>query len=298
MNTTEIEPSFWWETLIKAQENSLELEAIGVLLLNAGASGTTIEDENEIKCYIEGTEQDAMDLYKAAQEKHIVLSRPTKVTEKNWVAECSEVLERVNTPHWCIIPVIDESETPELDYSMLSAEQRPIVILPGAGFGTGHHESTRLALEHLVHPRCQLTNPERILDFGTGNGILAIACAILFPHSKVDATDKDKQSLVNAAQNAQLNDIVQRDIEWIRGDIPDNSQHYSLICANIYAEVLVEYEPRLRDRVKDGALCILSGILTDKCTLVKEAFLPHWELLSETHEGRSWSSLLLQCRGQ
>jgi ribosomal protein L11 methyltransferase len=151
-------------------------------------------------------------------------------------------------------------------------------IDPGMAFGTGSHPSTRLVLEYLADV---VTGGERVLDYGCGSGILAVAAAKLGA-SEVDAVDIDPLSVATAAANASLNRVP------LRPTLPDQlpSGVYDVVVANILAQPLILLAPLLAARTKPGGRIALSGILETQAVDVAAAYAPFFLTRQDrTHEG-------------
>jgi len=119
-----------------------------------------------------------------------------------------------------------------------------IVLDPGMAFGTGGHETTRLCLEcleSLLVPAPDQLATMKILDLGTGSGILAIAAAKLGV-TQVDAVDIDPQAVIVAAENCLLNKVDNR-ISCSTTPLAHLGDNYRIILANILAEELVRLAP-------------------------------------------------------
>lgn len=124
---------------------------------------------------------------------------------------------------------------------------------PGVAFGTGTHPTTRLCLRWLQqHP----TRDARVLDFGCGSGILAIAAALLGAR-EVIGTDIDEQALAAARANSERNAVA------ARYTAPDEmpAGRYDIVLANILANPLRLLAPMLLARVAAGGVLVLSGVL-------------------------------------
>ncbi len=147
-------------------------------------------------------------------------------------------------------------------------EDAVVTLDPGMAFGTGTHDTTRLCLEALA----QLFDQEplqRVLDVGTGSGILAIAAAALGAQQVV-ACDIDPQSCLVAAENTRLNGVDSR--VQITGQALDELEgNFQLVLANILAEENIRLAPQLVSRLAPGGSLILSGILVEKEQLVIDA---------------------------
>ncbi len=138
-----------------------------------------------------------------------------------------------------------------------------IEIDPGMAFGTGHHESTCLALELLDNYFNDNTNQtNNVLDVGTGTGILGISCCLL-GKSKVLAIDNDPDAIAIARKNVERNKVAD---SMNVADTPLSrlGGEYDLIIANIIHDVLLEIAPQLSTLIGEKGELILSGILKGK----------------------------------
>ena len=171
-----------------------------------------------------------------------------------------------------------------------------LAIDPGTAFGTGSHETTRLcirALEKLV------AGGEKVLDIGTGSGILAIA-ALLLGAEHAMGTDLDDVAVEAARENAQRNGISEEQFAVIQGNILDSPRvqqavggDYDILVANILAPVILELEKQAADYLKPGGYFISSGIIDTKAPEVEAALTanPRWELVGKDQDGE-WFSFL------
>lgn len=143
----------------------------------------------------------------------------------------------------------------ELPDAARSADAAVVRLDPGLAFGTGTHPTTALCLEWLDALDLAGT---RVLDFGCGSGILALAALKLGAHQAV-AVDNDPQALVASTDNAERNDAGERLSVYLPGAEP---QHvYPVVVANILASALDALAPLLASRVESGGRIALSGIL-------------------------------------
>ena len=168
----------------------------------------------------------------------------------------------------------------------------------GLAFGSGEHGSTRgclRALEIVARRR-----PARILDLGTGSGILAMAAAKLL-RRKVLATDIEPWSVRVARENAAANGVaglvrVVLADGW-RNPAVGSGGPYDLILANILARPLCRMARDLAEHLAPRGAVILSGLLSEQRRLVLAAHRPHGLVLERTiHEGK-WATLLLRAAG-
>lgn len=129
-------------------------------------------------------------------------------------------------------------------------------LASGPGFGTGAHETTQLCLQaiYAFHPRGRSF---RLLDFGSGSGILSIAAAKL--GAEVDGIEIDEPSIEHAEANVRLNDVRER-VRFGR-KLEEASGKFDLVVANILLAVLVEYAEELVARLSPGGTLVLSGLV-------------------------------------
>jgi ribosomal protein L11 methyltransferase len=161
---------------------------------------------------------------------------------------------------------------------------------PGMAFGTGTHGTTRLCLEAQAALFDGPSPPQRVLDVGTGSGILAIAAAALGAR-RVLACDIDAEACRIACENAALNgvgDLVEVTLEPLSA----LAGEFDLVLANILAEENIRLAAELVGRVAPAGALILSGILQEKEALVVEAFVAFPLHGPEITRREEWSCLL------
>lgn len=153
-------------------------------------------------------------------------------------------------------------------------------IDPGLAFRTGSHPSTKLILNHLEK---SIRGGERVLDYGCGSGILAIAAAKLGA-ARVDCVDTDPQAVQTAIANARANAV------HVNAALADAlpAAVYDLVVSNILAQPLIVLAPLFAER---GARVALSGILEAQAHEVAAAYEPWFDMrIADTDEG--WALLL------
>jgi ribosomal protein L11 methyltransferase len=139
---------------------------------------------------------------------------------------------------------------------------------PGMGFGTGHHPTTRmclLELEKLVAPG------DRVMDVGTGSGILAMAAARLGA-GYVLALDTDPAAVKTARANIRANglqDIVEVENHSLSPDYKDAGGGFDLVVANLYTKVVLEMATELAARTVTRGHLVVSGIMAERASEVR-----------------------------
>ena len=139
---------------------------------------------------------------------------------------------------------------------------------PGMAFGTGHHPTTRLCLAELER---RMRPGARVLDLGTGSGILAIAAAGLGADGVV-GLDRDATACTVARRNVRANGLARR-VRVTRGSIPrPGASGFDIVLANISAKVLTELASPLAQTLAPDGVLIASGVLEEQGASVAEAF--------------------------
>ena len=162
-----------------------------------------------------------------------------------------------------------------------------VQIDPGMAFGTGTHETTRMCLEGVeAHWR-----GGRLLDVGTGTGILAIAAALLAPGSRITAIDVDPQAVEVARENAEING-VSASVEIIEGQPREFKESaFDMVVANLTAEVIISLVDDLAECLAASGMLILSGILTTLEADVEHAATTAGLTIIERSRLGEWSAL-------
>lgn len=195
---------------------------------------------------------------------------------QDWDAEWKKNFKGVEIPSFGWI-------LPPWEASREVASGSRLILNPGAGFGTGTHETTQLCLQAMSEWNAGGGSLERVLDFGSGSGILAIGAA-LKGAGEVHAVEIDPLAVENARENARLNSVTDRVIYSLelgglaeagatRVDTP-----YDLVFANILRPVLIQFAGELCSRVRRpvdggaGGCLILSGLVEDDLPQVIECY--------------------------
>ncbi|MEX2534744.1 MAG: 50S ribosomal protein L11 methyltransferase [Trueperaceae bacterium] len=159
----------------------------------------------------------------------------------------------------------------------LTAGQKPLWIDPGMAFGTGHHETTRLALEALAG--LDLAG-KSVLDVGAGSGILAIA-ADLLGAAAARGIDIDADTVPIARENARLN----RSRALFSHSSITREDMAHVIVANLHAELHVELAPSYGASLPPGGQLYVTGILTERIAMVEQALQGQFELQGRRSAG-------------
>jgi ribosomal protein L11 methyltransferase len=213
------------------------------------------------------------------------------VEDEGWAERSQAALRAVQVGRLIIAPPWDVPTAVahgEADADADAAAPLLVIIEPSMGFGTGHHQSTRLCLHALQ--AIDLAG-RRVLDLGTGSGVLAIAAAMLGADS-VLALDDDRDAVDAARGNVRLNgmdarvSVQQADLTAIEPPRAD------VVLANLTGALLMRHAASIVRHLTPGGLIVLSGFTDDERFAVAHAFRDLRLLRDDREDG--WLGLTLQ----
>lgn len=205
----------------------------------------------------------------------------TEIAPENWNARWEASIAPVVAGPFVVAPTWAEPD---------DADGRIVLrVDPKMSFGTGHHPSTRLALA-LLAPR--VTQGDRVLDVGTGTGVLAFG-ALKLGAATALGCDIDHWAVPNAAECAALNGVADR-FEVRLGDLDEVPEEgFDLVLANIIRSVLVPMLPELAGKTRPGGTVVLAGLLTiERDRVLAAATTAGLSLVEEAGEGEWWACAL------
>lgn len=175
----------------------------------------------------------------------------SEVNEEDWATAWKKYYHPVKiSQRFTIVPTWE-------DYRPVSSDELIIELDPGMAFGTGTHPTTVMslqALESYVKPG------DRVIDVGTGSGVLSIGAALL-DAKEVHALDLDEVAVRSAKTNVELNNIQDR-VEVVQGNLLDTvDAPGDVVVANILAEIIMSFTDDAFKIVKPGGIYITSGII-------------------------------------
>ncbi|MBL7713354.1 MAG: 50S ribosomal protein L11 methyltransferase [Chitinophagaceae bacterium] len=223
--------------------------------------------------YQEGAFTEALSVFGLTAEKETIVPR-------NWNAEWESDFEPVVIGDFCTIRAHF--------HQMPVTTQYDIVITPKMSFGTGHHATTHLMVEQMADLDF---NGKKVLDFGTGTGILAILAEKLGA-AEVIAIDNDEWSFDNAQENVQLNDCSRTKVSMDDIESFSGRETFSLILANINRHILLRYMKVLYHLLDPGAPLLMSGLLTEDEAIVSEAAKAEGFRVQSVHTRNNWITIL------
>ena len=210
------------------------------------------------------------------------------VEQKDWVKTTLDELVPVHAGRFVVHGQHDRAK--------VAPNRLGIEIEAALAFGTGHHGTTRGCLLLLGHV-LKAHRPRRVLDLGTGTGVLAIAAAKAL-HDRVLASDIDPLSVKVAADNARQNGVGPFvDVTWGSGlAAPRLRQRkpFDLVLANILANPLRQMATTMAEYLAPQGRVVLSGLLTPQAPAVIAAYRTRGLILERQIRIEGWSSLLLR----
>lgn len=164
-----------------------------------------------------------------------------------------------------------------------------LTIEPGAAFGTGSHDTTRLCLETLDE---KIKDGDTVLDLGSGSGILAIA-SLLLGAKKAVGVDIDPLAVKTAEENGKLNGFEEPRLTFLCGNLTDKvSGKFSVIVANIVADVIIYFSEFVKQYLSEDGIFITSGIIDSRADEVASSLINNGLNICERRESGGWVSFI------
>jgi len=218
----------------------------------------------------------------------------SETEDKDWINNWKQYFKPFTVDDILIKPTWEE--IPEEH-----ADKLVIQIDPGTAFGTGMHETTQLCIRQLKN---YLSEGCRVLDVGTGSGIMGIA-ALKMGAGSVFGTDLDENAVKAVAENLEANGVLIEKFPMVQGNIIDDEKVqreagfacYDIAVANILAPVIILLQVEITHHLKSGGIFITSGIINTKEQEVREAMEanPQLEIVETTYQGE-WVSITARKR--
>lgn len=164
-----------------------------------------------------------------------------------------------------------------------------LTINPRMSFGTGHHATTKLMLEMMKAIDFKET---KVLDFGTGTGVLAIL-ADKMGAEKVCAVEHDPNAVENAKENIKDNNTAAVEV-YCRNSPVFLTDEFDIVMANITKNIILENAVGLWDKLKVGGTLILSGLLEKDVNKVIETFVEKGGELKQKLQEEEWRGIEFQ----
>lgn len=264
----EIVSSLLWEleiTGINEEVNCLKVFAFS-------SSNVTVEQMNEV-------------LQRLINEKLLrnFYVEENLIEDKNWNEEWEKNVQVVKlTEHIVVRPTFR-------DYS--PAEDEIVITLdPKMSFGTGDHQTTKLmvmAIEEYIKPG------DKVLDIGSGTGILAITAVKLGAASAL-GIDNDEWCILNGVENCRLNSVDNK-VEIRLAEISQiTEKEFDLIAANIQKNVLIDIAEEISTKLKRGGLAVVSGLLNYDADDLISHYKKYGMHFLDKYEMGEWAAVLFK----
>ncbi len=253
--------------------------ATEILIAELGNVGfeSFVENDNGITAYIQKQEWNSSilnDIFVLSSDEFDISYKMVEVKQTNWNEEWEKNFNPIQVDG--IVSVrAPFHENPNLEYD--------IVIEPKMSFGTGHHETTHMMIQHLLD--LNLTN-KKVLDMGCGTGILAIF-AEMKGAKPIDAIDIDNWCYINSKENVERNNC--KEISVYEGDASLlKNQKYDVIIANINRNILLNDIKSYKKCLNKDGILLLSGFYKEDIPIIEEETIKNGLKLDKVIERNKW----------
>jgi ribosomal protein L11 methyltransferase len=253
-----------------------------ILIAELGFAGfeSFVETENGVEAYIQKQDwSNAIleDISILTSDEFSIDFSNREVEQTNWNKEWENNFKPIQVDNLVSVRA-PFHEDEKLPYT--------IIIEPKMSFGTGHHETTHMMIQHLIH--LDLEN-KSTLDMGCGTGILAI-----FSEMKgakpLDGIDIDNWCYLNSIENAERNNC--KHISFYEGDASLlTNQKYDVIIANINRNILLNDMATYTKCLNEKGILLLSGFYKEDISIIDAEVFSHGLTLQNTLERNNWVSL-------
>ena len=256
--------------------------ATEILIAELGYVGfeSFVENDNGVTAYIQKQEWNPQildDLYILGSPEFKIKYSHHEVIQTNWNKEWEKNFNPIQVDGQVSIRA-PFHENPSLKFD--------IVIEPKMSFGTGHHETTHMMIQHLL--ALDLEN-KKVLDMGCGTGILAIF-AEMKGAQPIDAIDIDSWCYQNSLENVQRNGC--RHIIVLEGDSSLLiGKKYDVVIANINRNILLSDMKTYTDSLSKNGVLLLSGFYKDDITIIENEVFKYGLVFDKMIQRNSWVAL-------
>lgn len=255
---------------------------VEILIAELGYAGfeSFVETEEGVTAYIqkeEWHENILEDIQILNSEEFKIDFTFNEIEQTNWNEEWEKNFNPIVVDNICSVraPFHEKPNTPY-----------DIIIEPKMSFGTGHHETTHMMIQHIL--KTDFTN-KSVLDMGCGTGVLAILAEIKGANP-IDAVDYDNWCYLNSLENVERNNC--KHITVIEGDASVLAgKKYDIVIANINRNILLNDMGTYISCLNKGGLLFLSGFYKDDIPVIQEACEKHMLKFEEKLERNHWVAL-------
>lgn len=298
------------------QTNHVGADTISAILLMNGCTGTTIIDKADVKA-ITDDKTIITEVTKFYPKEVLVVGvidseSPTKFLTRieKAVDNLKQTMttfgtlnirtEDVNSEHWTDLwqdytkaytigklKIYGSWQKPSFSLFKI-----PVILNPGAAFGTGQHPTTELVISAMQKLNIK---DKSILDIGCGSGILAI-CALKLGAKTATLVDIDDVAIDSSELNCKTNQLENR-VTIVNKDLvykKDSSIKADILLVNISSSINLDYAKNVLNNINPAGYIILSGILPEKKEIIKEAYKEKGFKLIEELEKDGWTALVMK----
>ncbi len=256
--------------------------ATEILIAELGYAGfeSFVETQDGVTAYIQKEEWfDTIldDIHILKSEEFQIGFTSEDIEQTNWNAEWEKNFNPI---------VVDDAVTVRAPFHEKPTTEYDLIIEPKMSFGTGHHETTHMMIQHILKNDFE---GKSVLDMGCGTGVLAIL-AEKRGAKKLDAIDIDNWCYVNSLENVERNAC--KNISVYEGDVALlEDKNYDVIIANINRNILLADIPQYAKCLNANGMLFLSGFYKEDIPLIEEKCNESMLKLDEILERRQWVSL-------
>ena len=239
-----------------------------------------VENESGVVAYIQKKDWNSNkveDLYLLNSNEFDITFKYSEIEQTNWNKEWEKNFNPIQVNGQVSIRA-PFHENPSLNFD--------IVIEPKMSFGTGHHETTHMMVQHLL--ALDLKN-KKVLDMGCGTGILAIF-AEMKGAQPTDAIDIDSWCYQNSLENVQRNGckhitVLEGDSSLLKG------KEYDVVIANINRNILLSDMKIYTDCLREKGVLLLSGFYKEDISIIESEVIKHGLVLDKMIQKNNWVAL-------
>lgn len=203
------------------------------------------------------------------------------IQDKDWISATRHAFKpRLFGKRLWICPSWHQDEFSKTEHA-LPDNAVVLALDPGLAFGTGSHPTTSLCLQWLDR---EVLAQQKILDYGCGSGILALAAAKLGA-TEVTAVDIDPQAITATEENARQNHVESKTLSVGLPEILPEQASFDVIVANILIGPLMALRPRFENLLAPDGRLVVSGILAEQLDTLKNHYAKNWNCVESTTEG-------------